>query len=61
MIALHEERYPYSHDENLIVNNLANFTQADDEVNPICLRGKHWEVIKLDFVELMEKRQAGKA
>jgi hypothetical protein len=56
MIALHEERYPYSHDEKLIRSNLTNFTQADEDINPTCMRGKHWEVIKLDFVELMEKR-----
>ncbi|KAA6301188.1 MAG: hypothetical protein EZS26_002642 [Candidatus Ordinivivax streblomastigis] len=57
MIALHEEKYPYSHDKNLIVNNLTNFSQADEDINPICMRGKYWEVIKLDFVELMEKRK----
>jgi hypothetical protein len=56
IIALHKEKYPYTHDESLLVSNLTNFTKADEDINPICMRGKHWEVIKLDFVELMEKR-----
>jgi predicted nucleotidyltransferase component of viral defense system len=56
MIALHEKRYPYSHEENLIISNLTNFTQADEEANPTCMRGKYWEVIKWDFVNLMERR-----
>ncbi|MBC7488379.1 MAG: nucleotidyl transferase AbiEii/AbiGii toxin family protein [Cytophagaceae bacterium] len=54
MIALHEERYPYGHDRELIVKQLENFTKADNEIDPICLQGKHWELIKLDFVELLE-------
>lgn len=54
MIALHKERYPYGHDEALIRQNFTDFTRADEEFNPICLRGKHWELIKLDIVQAME-------
>jgi len=51
MIELHEKRYPYSHDTELIKTNLINFETADDDLGPICLRGKYWEIIKLDFSE----------
>lgn len=52
MISLHEERYPYGHDKKMIMANLTNFTKADRETDPACLRGKHWELIKLDLSEL---------
>ena len=53
MIALHNQRYPHSHDEKLIRENIVNFERADEDFTPICLKGKHWELIKLDFVERM--------
>lgn len=52
MVNLHEKRYPYSHDSELIYNNLTNFSIADEDLDPICLRGKYWEFIKDDFEEL---------
>jgi hypothetical protein len=54
MLQLHAARYPYSHDEKLIRTNLTNFTIADDDFDPICLRGKHWELIKYDFVKVVQ-------
>jgi hypothetical protein len=53
MIALHEQRYNYGHDEAVIRQNFVNFTRADDEFNPICLKEKHWELIKLDVVQAL--------
>lgn len=55
MIKLHEKRYPYSHDSKLINHNLTNFSIADNDFDPICLRGKYWEFIKDDFEELVKK------
>lgn len=52
MLLLHEQRYPFSHDRKLILENLTNFSLADEEFDPICLRGKYWEFIKEDFDEL---------
>lgn len=54
MLSLHQERYPYTHDEELILNNLSNFELADDDFNPICLRGKYWEFIKEDIVDAVK-------
>ncbi len=53
MLALHEERYPYSHDESLIKQNLTNFSLADNDFDPICLFGKHWEIIKAEIAEIV--------
>ncbi len=50
MLALHEKRYPYNHDSELIRNNFSDFKNADEDFDPICLRGKHWEIIKLDMI-----------
>lgn len=54
MLELHELRYPYTHDSNLIKQNFTNFEQADDDFDPICYRGKYWEFIKEDFEELLK-------
>ncbi len=54
MIQLHEERYPYSHDADEITINFTSFETADNDFEPICLKGKYWELIKLDFVEAIE-------
>ena len=53
MIELHKIRYPYNHDERLIRANFTNFTIADDDFDPICLKGKYWELIKYDFLQVM--------
>ncbi|WP_291287927.1 nucleotidyl transferase AbiEii/AbiGii toxin family protein [Flavobacterium sp.] len=57
MFALHEKRYPYTHDRELLIEKFTDFSQADDDFEPLCLRGKHWELIKLnmlDFIEMLE-------
>ncbi len=37
-----------------IVKKLTDFDMADTDFDPICLKGKHWELIKLDIVESVE-------
>lgn len=54
MLELHKERYEYSHNREEIIANFVNFENADNDFEPICLLGKHWEIIKLDFVDLIE-------
>jgi hypothetical protein len=34
-----------------ILQKLIDFTRADDDFTPRCLKGKYWELIKLDFEE----------
>ncbi len=55
MLDLHLERYPYSHNRKEILENFVNFTSADNDYNPICFRGKFWEVIKLDIVDKIKE------
>lgn len=50
MLELHKSRYEYTHDREQILTRLEDFTSADDEMDPICLKGKIWELIKLDIV-----------
>lgn len=54
MIAMHKQRYPYTHDEALIRSNFINFTFADDDLEPVCLHGKYWELIKLDILRALD-------
>lgn len=56
MLELYHQKYPYF-EVDAIVNQLTNFLYADDEPDPICLRGKYWEIIKLDLEDLIESRK----
>ncbi|UZJ63261.1 hypothetical protein OKW96_12105 [Sphingobacterium sp. KU25419] len=42
MIALHELRYEWTHDRALILSNFLSFDSADQDLDPICLRGNEW-------------------
>ena len=48
MIALHKERSPFNHNEPLIRANFTDFSRANDDLDPKCLRGKYWELIRYD-------------
>jgi hypothetical protein len=54
ILALHAERYPYSHSKNVLINKLVDFQFADDDLVPICLKGKYWELIKEDFNDIVQ-------
>jgi predicted nucleotidyltransferase component of viral defense system len=53
MLALHSERYPYSHSKDVLTNKIVNFQFADDSPDPICLKGKYWDLIKEDFNDII--------
>lgn len=55
MITLHKKRFEWTHDENLIRKNFTNFLTADNDFDPVCLKGKIWEFIKEDLIEAIEK------
>jgi predicted nucleotidyltransferase component of viral defense system len=55
MTGLHEQRYPFSFDKKILKEKLIDFSGADEDFNPVCLRGKHWELIKLDMLDLSMK------
>ena len=55
MIALHEQRFEWTHNRALIIKNFTDFEEADEELDPICLRGKEWLFIKEDIEEAVQK------
>ncbi len=59
MLNLYQKRYPYN-DSTLIRMKLTDFEFADNDFDPICLLGKEWEIIKLDFFEKFNQKVLGK-
>jgi predicted nucleotidyltransferase component of viral defense system len=55
MLSFYEKRYPYGHSRTEIINKLKDFESADFDFNPVCLKGKYWELIKLDIEESLNK------
>ena len=55
MLLLHKRRTEFTHDEAQIRRGLLDFAKADEEYDPICLRGKYWEFVKEDIEELVAK------
>lgn len=54
MFSLHKKRYPYTHDKIILKNNFVRFQNADVDFEPVCLREKYWELIKLDIVDFLK-------
>jgi hypothetical protein len=54
LLDLHKLKYPYNHDRELLIRNLTDFTRADIEPDPICLKGNYWELVKLDIIEAVD-------
>ncbi len=40
-----------------VLKRLMPASEADREFNPICLKGKYWEVIKLDMLDFSASAQ----
>ena len=55
MFDLHLKRYPWCHDRKELIHRFTDFEAADEDFVPVCLRGKHWELIKSDLVDLLRK------
>jgi hypothetical protein len=55
LVQLHKERHEYLHDEEELILQLNNHSVADDDFDPICLRGKHWEIVKYDIYQAIQK------
>lgn len=57
LLSLHAQRYPFTHDEQWLLQQLVQFDRADNDFTPICLRGKIWELIKYGMVQRVDGRQ----
>ncbi len=53
MFEFYEKRYPLGYSKNELIEKLVYFDEAENDFDPICLRNKYWEIIKLDFEELI--------
>ena len=51
MVELHKQRFEWTHDEGLIRKNFTDFTTADNDFDPVCLKAKEWVFIKEDIEE----------
>ncbi len=56
MIDLHKKRFEWTHDEPLIKKKLIDFTSADDDFEPVCLKNKQWVFIKEDIEAAVQFR-----
>ena len=54
MLDLHKKRYPYNHDKALLKKSFSDFKTADEDFDPVCLKEKHWEIIKLDIIDFAD-------
>ena len=55
LITLHKKRFPYQHEEQLLLKQLQNFEKADNEPDPICRLGKSWDLIRLDLLDILSE------
>jgi len=51
MFGFYKKRYPYGYTEKELTEKLTDFKLADLDLDPICLKDKYWELIKLDIEE----------
>jgi len=55
MIDFYIKRNPYGDTKKELLNQIIDFSIAEDDFTPNCFKGKVWELIKLDFEELVKK------
>lgn len=55
LIDFYLKRNPYDFLKEEILIKVVDFSVAEDDFTPNCFRDKDWEIIKLDFEELVEK------
>ncbi|MFT4169415.1 MAG: nucleotidyl transferase AbiEii/AbiGii toxin family protein [Dysgonomonas sp.] len=57
MLGFYEERYPYSYTKEDILKALVSFELADEEADPVSLRDKPWQLIKLDIEDRVKQHR----
>lgn len=58
LMSLHSRWQPFTHDEAKLLDLLTDFTQANQEPDPVCNRHLQWDDIKLDIIDAVEKHIA---
>jgi len=54
MLSFYIKRYPYGYTKKELIMQLVDFSNAEDDFTPNCFRDKYWEIIKLDFEDLIK-------
>lgn len=55
MLEFYHKKYPFGYSSEEIFTKLTDFKEADYDLDPICLKNKYWELIKLDIEESVNK------
>lgn len=53
LLDMHQKRFSYQHDREELLTKLQDFSEVDNEPDPICRLGKSWDKIKLDILDLL--------
>lgn len=56
MLLFHQERHPYTHNREELLDKLTTFEPVEDEPDPVCYLGKEWIDIKLDILSEVKKQ-----
>lgn len=54
MIEFYAKRYPYNFSIEELIQQLTNFENAETDPDPNCLKGKYWELVKLDIEDIIK-------
>lgn len=55
LIDFYLKRNPYGYSKKDLLPQIIDFSVAEDDFTPNCFRDKDWEIIKLDFEDLVKK------
>jgi len=55
MIEFYIKRNPYGYSKTELLTKIVDFSIAEDEFTPNCYKDKVWEIIKLDFEDIVNK------
>ncbi len=54
LLKLYPKKYPY-YELQLVITGLTNFNIAENMPDPICLKGKYWELIKQEMIDAVQR------
>lgn len=53
LLTIYPKKYPYYNAEAVKLG-LVNFDLANNMPDPICLKGKHWDIIKIEMIKVSQ-------
>ena len=58
LMDLHKKWQPWTHDPGKLLEKLVDFDEADTQPDPVCLKGKLWDFIKMDMIDAVSELNA---